>query len=780
MKERLRYLFSNLKKDYITFSDLKRYFKISKKKDNYEEKVTELKSALDELVASKELKCDELNRYYVTDLPKKASVSSRILAIIKENANLTLNELQTKLSDVSKDEISTTLYELQLDGKIYNVAPNYYIPFPSNFFITTIYCTKKGIKYINHKGKTIFLNGEEYDSYLPFDLVVFAIHNKNFIPQQILKRENKEAICEIVIINGKKGIKLVGNNSFPIYLSLESLAKQNLKLSDLVVGTRILVTIELEKFSGKYKGNFQKIIGHKDDLDAELLAIGYNNGFKILYTEEELEQVRNTPTTLLEEDYQDRINLCHERIFTIDDESTKDMDDAIGIKKLENGDYLLNVSIADVAHYIKPNTPLWKRAENNTTSLYLINGVSHMLHTKISNGICSLNPGVPRLAKTFFIRINPSGYIVDFSFVNSVINSQKKMSYQKVNEILENNSVPEGYEEFVPDLQLMQELSHILSNRHQQDGAIDFDSSEIHFILDDEHHITDIQTKKQKAAEKIIENFMVITNEGMANFMLDRTLTFVYRNHELPFKDKVAETLHLIESTGCRLESIKNCDNPQVIQKIIRTLSTKEEFFILSSLLLKSMQKAHYSTQNKGHYALALNAYSQTTSPIRRFLDLIIQTILDNLSKIYDGSLDINELENYLIESCAKANMMEINANKAEYEANKLYMIDYINSKKDEIFTAYVADITSKYIVIKLPNLIEGIMYFDDLTSNSDEKYTFNPKNKWLTNQAGHNIVIGSKLDVLVKECDRENRIIYFKAANLKREISTSLTRTKK
>lgn len=780
MKERLRYLFSNLKSEYITYSDLKKQLKINKKKSNYETKVAELKSALDELVANNEIMCDEFNRYYKGAYAKKENLYFKILHMFRENESITLNEICQNLPKVSKDEINAILYNLQLDGKIYNTTPNCYILFPSNFFIRRIHSTKKGVKYINHKGDTLFLDSS-FDKYLPNDTIVCAIQSKRVIPKRLLKRENCEAICEVVEENGKKTIKLVGNNDFALYLSKESLINQNVKLSDLVVGMRILVTIDIEEFSGKYQANFQKVIGHKNDLNAELIAIGYNNGFEILYTEEELEQVKNTPSKLSKEDYENRLDLTAKNFFTIDGENTKDMDDAVGIEKLENGNYQLYVSIADVSHYIKPGTPLWKRAEKNTSSLYLINGVSHMLHAQISNGICSLNEGSDRLAKTYIIEINPHGQIVNFNFVNSVINSKKKMTYEKVNEILEENQVPSDYEAFVPDLLLMQELSNILTHRHRQDGAIDFDSSEIYFILDEDHNIKDITTKKQREAEKLIENFMVITNEAMANFMLDRGLVFIYRNHKIPFKDKVEETMQLIKNTGCKLEAIKDCDNPQVIQKVIRTISTKEEFFILSSLILRSMQKAYYSTDNFGHYGLALNAYSQTTSPIRRFLDLVIETILDNLDQIYDGTIDSNELKDYLIESCNRANMMEKNANKAEYEANKLYMIDYMINKKDEVFSAYVADITPKYVVVKLPNLIEGIIYFSDLSeSDKEDTYTFIPKNRWLTSKSGQNIVIGTKLDVMVKDCDRENRIIYFKVINRLKTATNTLAREKK
>ena len=549
-------------------------------------------------------------------------------------------------------------------------------------------------------------------------------------------------------------------------------------LSDLPLGTRILVDVSTEEFEGLYDADYIETIGHKDDLDAELTAIGYNNGFRIHYTEDELKQIANMPSSVSEEEMRGREDFRNDTIFTIDGAHTKDMDDAVGLKKLENGNYLLNVSIAAVAHYIKYASPLWNRAEQNTTSLYLIDSVSHMLHPKISNGICSLNPGVDRLAKSFLIEIDTTGKIISFKIVDSVIHSKKKMTYEDVNILLENNQITEGYEDFVENLLLMQELSTIISERRRKNGALDFDSSEITYILDEDKNIEDVEVTKQGQAQKLIENFMIITNEGMANYMLDLGLTFIYRNHEIPFKDKINEAIKIIKDVGYRFEAAKNTNDPHVIQKIIQSLSTKEEFFVLSSLLLRSMQKAYYSTENHGHYGLALAAYSQTTSPIRRFLDLVIQTILDNIDYFYDPNTDMEEIKKYLSRICEHASIMERCADKAEYEANKLYMVDYINAHRDEKFDAYVADITPRYMIVKTPKLIEGIVYFDDI---DDGNFEYNPNNKWLLNSSTNTrIIIGSKVKLRVKETDREHRIIYFYALSPTKVQESILNRVKK
>ena len=777
MREKLERIFERTDKEYLTLSDIKKQLKISKKHDNYAQKCADLSDALNALISENYLVPDDFNRFYKGSLPNKKPLNAYIMDLIDKKGSITIDEITTEVKEYDKDAISESLKTLELEGKLYS-ENKHYIAFPSNFFIAKIYCNKKGFKYIHVKNGIKNLTSSEFDACLPFDTVVFTYENKNLVPKKVLKRENSQVICEVIEIDGKKKIQVVGNNTFPIHLSLKSLADKDMTLSDLPLGTRILVDVSTEEFEGLYDADYIETIGHKDDLDAELTAIGYNNGFRIHYTADELKQIANMPSSVSEEEMRGREDFRSDTIFTIDGAHTKDMDDAVGLKKLENGNYLLNVSIAAVAHYIKYASPLWNRAEQNTTSLYLIDSVSHMLHPKISNGICSLNPGVDRLAKSFLIEIDTTGKIVSFKIVDSIIHSKKKMTYEDVNILLENNQIPEGYEDFVEELLLMQELSTIISERRRKNGALDFDSSEITYILDEDKNIEDVEVTKQGQAQKLIENFMIITNEGMANYMLDLGLTFIYRNHEIPFKDKINEAIKIIKDVGYRFEAAKNTNDPHVIQKIIQSLSTKEEFFVLSSLLLRSMQKAYYSTENRGHYGLALAAYSQTTSPIRRFLDLVIQTILDNIDYFYDPNTDMEEIKKYLSRVCEHASIMERCADKAEYEANKLYMVDYINAHRDDEFDAYVADITPRYMIVKTPKLIEGIVYFDDI---DDGNFEYNPNNKWLLNSSTNTrIIIGSKVKLRVKETDREHRIIYFYALSPTKVQESILNRVKK
>ncbi len=668
---------------------------------------------------------------------------------------------------IKTDDLTTlqnTLTSLEEQGKVYfNEDENKYQPFPKRYKVTTIETSKKGFFYIRTKDNLYPLNNEEVEGILPFDKVILEKTKDGFSIIKILKRNNPNIICEIT----EKGIRVVGNNNIKVRCN-----DKEFKDLKLPIGTRILTKIGTKETNKVYDVSFIEVTGHKNDLTSELEAIACNNGFITRYTKEELEQINSMPKEVSDKDKIGRIDLTDETIFTIDGANTKDMDDAVGITKTKDNKYILTIAIAHVSHYIPYNSPLWKRASKNTTSLYLANHVLHMLHPAISNGICSLNPNVERLAKTYRMVINESGDVEDLEIFDSVIKSKKKMTYEDVNQIFYENIVPNGYEPFLKDLSLLQELSHIIENKRIKSGSLEFDSKEIEF-LETEDSIN-LSTRIQKEAEKIIENCMIITNEAIADYTLNLCLISIYRNHEIPMDEKLKVTLNLIKSIGYKIECLKDTTDPHVLQKIINSLSTKEEFFILSSLLLRSMPKAYYSTNNVGHYGLASNAYSQVTSPIRRFMDLIIEYILDHVEDMLDPSFDIKNFKIELEEHAKRASIMERCADKASYESDKLYMVKYVKEHMDETYEGFIQDITPQGIIVKTKDLIEGIIFFEDI---DDGLYSYNPECRWLEHKNNkQRIMIGSKLLLTPKKLDEEFRIIYFNA-NTKLEKSQILTR---
>lgn len=678
----------------------------------------------------------------------------------------TIQELIKKTNGTS-EEIEKIMEELEEENIAYfNNKEGVYQKMPEDFYVCTAEITRQGYYKINISNKIYTLPKEKLNGVLSFDKVLLQKANNEITLVKIIKRENPNIVCEVLENNQ---IKAVGTSNINIKCT-----NNRFKDLKLPIGTRFLAKLSNEEKENYYNIEFINVIGHKNDLNAELISIAYNNGFKVHYNEEEEKEAYSLPTKVCEDEKKKRVDLTKEVIFTIDGANTKDMDDAVSIKKLPNGNYELMVSIADVSHYIKYNSPLFLRAIYNTTSLYLIDQVNHMLHPQISNGICSLNPGEERLTKTYKMQIDNEGNVIDFTFFNSVIKSQKKMTYEDCNKIFEKGTIPDDYKPFVNDLQTMKELAQIIAKRRNTNGALDFGNNEIEFDLDDKGIITGVTNRKQGQSEKIIENFMIITNESIAEYMYNLGIEFIYRNHEIPMDEKVEETIKLIKNMGYKLNILSDCNNPHVIQNVINSLQSKEEFFIISSLLIKSMPKAYYSTYNKGHYGLALNAYSQTTSPIRRIMDLMIEYIIDNLDNIYSGTINMDEIKTYLNGLCKRASMMERAADKAEYEANKLYMIDYVINNHNTEFIGYVQKITPNYIVVKTKELIEGIIEPNDII---DGTYIYNPDNKSFdsTNNK-EQINIGTKLTLNFKEANREYRILKFSA----QKENLTLTRKKK
>lgn len=698
----------------------------------------------------------------------KLDIMKEIINILDSSEQgLSYREILIMLkNDVNKNYLKNILNELEESQKIFfNFYENKYFSINNNIKLCKVIANKNGILYVNNEdGIRVPINNERKNVY-PGDDVIAEINEKSADVLKIINRANP------VVLEVNEGkLRVVGNDTIKVFFDKET--RENY---DFPSGTRILGMLDCDTTAGKYHVTYLKTLGHKYDLTAEFKAIAINNGFRIDYTEEELKQLESIPTELDNESRYGKADLRNEVLFTIDGDDTKDMDDAIGIKILPNGNYELTVAIANVINYIPFGSPLFKRAEHNTTSLYMIDKVSHMIHPKVSNGICSLNPNVDRLAKVFKLEITKHGNVINFSIIDAaVISSRIKMTYSKVNEILLNDNVDEEYEPFKEDLLLLNELARILIKKKSENGSLNFSNKEIYFKTNENGEL-ECSVTNRGPAEKLIEIFMIITNEEVANYLLNLGIIGIYRNHEVPMTEKILDALSKVKAMGMPLEKLKYSDNPHLIQKVLTSLEKREEFFIVSLLLIKSMTKAYYSKENRGHFALALNAYSQSTSPIRRFLDLLIQYILDNINNLLRDEFDLEHFSGYVIDMCIRASHMERQAEKCEYEANKLYMIDYCALHPDNVYEAYVVDINNEGIVVKTKEMIEGIIRFESL---DDGLYAYQEKSKMLVHRITKETVhIGTKLNVVLNDYNKERRSLYFKGNTIAKDIN--LTRKK-
>ena len=541
-------------------------------------------------------------------------------------------------------------------------------------------------------------------------------------------------------------LKIYGDNKYVDVPSNE--------YSRLVEGSRVLIKLKNDGLNG----NIVEIIGHKDDPGIDLIQIALSKCFSLDFSEEYLKELEKFPNHVKEDEIKGRLDLRNKLIYTIDCDNTKDMDDAISVEKKENGNYVLGVHIADVSHYVKLGSEIFKEAFKRGNSLYMLNTVIPMIHKFLSNGICSLNPSVDRLTKSCFMEIDKDGNIVDYKIVKSVIRSKKKMKYSEVNKLLEENKMVAGYEPFIDNLKLANELNNILNKARIERGYVKFMSNDLIVELDKNNKPLEFKMQEQKTAETMIENCMLMANQTVAiNYSW---LPFIYRIHEMPDKNTVINILQFLKKLGYNIPPIKNVDNQKALQGILRDLSSDKDFKIISNFILRGMKKAKYSTENTGHFALAYEHYTHFTSPIRRLSDLMIHILIDLYEKNnYMINEEIENLEQLLIDVCIQASFKERKAIEAENEANAMKMAEYMEGHINEYFNGKIINIDSSGVTVEVNNII-GHVNFSDIKKDS---YKFNKENFTLFGKkTKQTLKIGDNVRIKVLSASKEYRTIDF------------------
>ncbi len=668
-----------------------------------------------------------------------------IKELFRNNVKLTLKEIQKKVN-LDLETLVTILKSLEEKGIIMEVD-NCYQSLPNNYTVKEIKGLKNGcgVFYLNNERYTIHqldLNGALYNDLCLF---VFDKITHRAKVKKILKRANDLLVVEVK----DDKLKVYGNN-----LDYQVKVPSN-ETKKTVEGNRLLVKINNE--CGNLEGHIVDIIGHKDDPDIDLKQIALSKSFALDFSLEAKQELENIPYEVKEDELNNRLDLRDKLIYTIDNDHTKDMDDAISIEINDNGNYILGVHIADVSHYVKYKSALFDEAFKRGNSLYMLNSVIPMLPKYLSNGICSLNPHVDRLTKSCIMEIDKNGNIIDYKIVNSVINSKKKMSYSKVNQILEKGIIPEDYLPFVDNLKLAEQLSNILSKKSFNRGYIDFQSNDLEVVLDEKNKPLEFIMPKQATAEKIIENFMLQANETVASNYC--WYPFIYRIHEMPDEEVLNEVFSFLKKIGCKIPYIKNYTNPKTIQGILKSLINDPNFKIISKFILMGMKKARYSEENTGHFALAYDKYTHFTSPIRRLCDLIVHYLIDMYDNPNLSMEELNELEALLKEASIQASYKERKADEAEDEANMMKMAEYMESHIGEIFQGKITNITSSKVLVETNNIV-GTVRFSDIAGDF---FIFNKDKFILVGKSSKRILkIGDAIKLKVLNASKEMRTIDF------------------
>lgn len=534
-----------------------------------------------------------------------------------------------------------------------------------------------------------------------YEIDIKGVNKEYYINNNLEDEERPEKILAMCIV--KNGQLCLPENEEYIIETTDNI------MNKLVDGNIVLVKM---KNNNLKLCNIIEVLGHINDPEIELKIIAISKSIKLDFSKTALKQLENIKTRVTEDEFEGRLDLTNELIFTIDDKDTKDMDDAISIKKNDKGNYILGVHISDVSYYVPIGTPLFNEAANRSTSTYMIDSVIPMLPHQLSNGICSLNPNVNRLALSCIMEINPKGDVVDYKIVETVIKSKKKMTYQDVDKILMEGKIVPGYEPFIDNLKLCNELSFILNENFLRHGYLHFKAEEPKAIVDETGKPIGFQPIKVMAGRKIIENFMLAANKTIAqNYGY---MPFTFRIHEMPDMDKLDKTLEMLENLGYDINR-NNLDNPLKLSATFKKLYESGDYSVISPMILKSMSRARYSANNIGHFGLGFEFYTHFTSPIRRFNDLLVHALIKAYNNPNLTDKDILIIEQELAKACEHMTLKEMLSDEAEEDALKYKMAEYMSEHIGEYFNGKIVDLGPKYITIRLENGIVGKAYLENI-----------------------------------------------------------------
>jgi len=536
-----------------------------------------------------------------------------------------------------------------------------------------------------------------------------------------------------------------------------------------VEGHKVIVEITAYPDGRKSaEGEVSEILGHKNDPGVDILSIIHKHGIEVEFPDEVLKQANEVPDEIDPSDLEGRRDLREEVTVTIDGADAKDLDDAISLEKLENGNFRLVVSIADVSHYVTEGSPLDEEAYDRGTSVYLVDRVIPMIPHRLSNGICSLNPKVDRLTLSCEMEIDQNGGVVNHDIFQSVIRTNERMTYADVNSILveKDEALISKYEPLVPMFKDMEALAAILRGKRFGRGAIDFDFKEAKVFVDSEGHPTDIGIRERSVGEKLIEEFMLAANETVAEHFHWMNLPFIYRIHEDPKEEKLQRFFEFITNFGLVVKGSGNEIHPRALQEIIDDVAGRPEEMVVSTMMLRSMQQAKYDDNSLGHFGLATEFYTHFTSPIRRYPDLIVHRLIRTY--LINKKVDERTQQKWsarLPEIAAHTSGRERRAVDAERETDELKKAEYMLDKIGEEFDGVISSVTNFGMFVELPNTIEGLVHVSYMT---DDYYRFDERHMAMIGERTANVFrIGDEIKVRVVNVNKEERAIDFEIVGM-------------
>lgn len=668
------------------------------------------------------------------------------------------------VSKKDRPQLEQILFELQQEGKIEQTKRGKFAKSEIKKLIGTFTAHQKGFGFVA-------IEGEEEEIFIPADYVNGALHTDvvEVVILPVTTGKRKEGKIVRIVERGMKQIVCTYESSENFGFAVPDnprfgkdifIPKERSK--GAVSGHKVVVELTSYGKPGKKpEGKVVEIIGHINDPGTDILSIVKAYELPVEFSEKIMHQVENVSKEVSEADMAGRTDLRDWMMVTIDGEDAKDLDDAVSVYK-EGEIYILGVHIADVSNYVQERSALDVEALKRGTSVYLVDRVIPMLPHALSNGICSLNEQQNRLALSCIMTINPKGEVIDHRIEETVIKTNRRMTYTNVKKILvdEDPYVIEEYKELVPMFKLMEELASILRKKRMKRGSIDFDFPETKVILDDKGKPVDIKPYDRNVATKIIEDFMLIANETVAMDFFWREIPFVYRTHENPDSEKIQKLSTFINNFGYTLHIGADEVHPKELQKLLEKIDGTEEEALISRLTLRSMKQARYTTINTGHFGLATNYYCHFTSPIRRYPDLQIHRIIKETIR---GRMNDKRMEHYdeiLNEVAKHSSEMERRADEAERETIKLKKVEYMEEHIGEEFDGVISGVMEWGIFVELPNTVEGLVRVTEL---KDDFYAFYEESYELVGEVTNKrYKLGQKVRVKVLNTDKIMRTIDF------------------
>ncbi|MEC1651921.1 ribonuclease R [Bacillus vallismortis] len=517
------------------------------------------------------------------------------------------------------------------------------------------------------------------------------------------------------------------------------------------------------------EGEIETILGHKNDPGIDILSVIHKHGLPGEFPADAMEQASSTPDTIDEKDLKDRRDLRDQVIVTIDGADAKDLDDAVTVTKLDDGSYKLGVHIADVSHYVTENSPIDKEALERGTSVYLVDRVIPMIPHRLSNGICSLNPKVDRLTLSCEMTINSQGQVTEHEIFQSVIKTTERMTYSDVNQILvdDDEELKQKYEPLVPMFKDMERLAQILRDKRMNRGAVDFDFKEAKVLVDEEGAVKDVVIRERSVAEKLIEEFMLVANETVAEHFHWMNVPFIYRIHEEPNAEKLQKFLEFVTTFGYVVKGTAGDIHPRALQSVLDAVRDRPEETVISTVMLRSMKQAKYDPQSLGHFGLSTEFYTHFTSPIRRYPDLIVHRLIRTY--LINGKVDEATQEKWaerLPDIAEHTSSMERRAVDAERETDDLKKAEYMLDKIGEEFDGMISSVTNFGMFVELPNTIEGLVHVSFMT---DDYYRFDEQHFAMIGERTGNVFrIGDEITVKVVDVNKDERNIDFEIVGMK------------